>query len=227
MCISVTNIIGGLGEDDFSKQIKHQAIKYHSKHLIVPLMPCIEGLPFDRCVMIDKTIKSVQVKTTQKEENGIISFDTSHNGNKRYTENEIDFFFLYYQNEDTGEEWRGLALPSECTTTTKISLGTTFNNTIKQADDYDFDTRFNELIETGTIEPIDVFENTNKDVPYVEEEICANSPDLNDDNTFYSLFAYYDFVLPNMAKGLKISEKVLQQYHTAYISRTTENKSTT
>ena len=225
MCVSITSIQGCVGEAECKKQLLLKALAYEKQYEIIPSSPDIEGAPYDLSFSIrekDGTRHDkyrVQVKTTFKIDGGEISFGTSRKSGKRYSEEEIDFLFLYYYNAETKEEWRGLALPSECTTKTHIAYNPLLSSAKRQATDFDFDFRFTELIETGTIEPVCISQDDTEypDIPEEENELAAL--DLNDDDVFFSLLSKYGYILDDIANALKMDKKIFMQYHAAYINR--------
>ena len=124
---------------------------YMPDHLIIPLITLREGAPFDQGIVIDKKFYKVQVKTTEKIENGCMTFTTSHKNGQKYTPEEVDLFLLHYLGQPS---WYGLALPSECGLTTRIYTRATNRDSSYNAEDFDFFKRIRELAETGSVLPI-------------------------------------------------------------------------
>lgn len=215
MCVSRTSLRGAIGEAEFEKQILLKADEFYGTHEIILLKPTVEGAPFDRTVLINGKTYRFQVKTTFKFNKNKLVFDTSHSG-KCYNEKEIDFFFLYHRNPVTKEEWWGIALPSECLTKTTFTYGEIPGDNVRLSRDYDFDQRFYELLETGTILPIPELEDTE-----FEEygDIPSEPLDLTDENTFFSLLNQYGYNLDAAAHALHMTPKAFMKYHTRHVGQ--------
>lgn len=227
MCISKTSLKGALGEAAFADEILAKATIYFDEYSIVPLKVYVEGMPYDHTVTIgrkapdgtitDEKILKVQVKTTTQVRKGKLFFNTVHNNGNPYTEDEVSFLVLCYRNPRTGERWFGLTLPSECTTKTVVAYQVRPTAAEKDLDRYDFSTRFNELLETGTITPI--VQGPEEPVDILPDDEFVDTPDLEDDNTFITLMARYDYKLDDMARGLHMDPKVFRKYHRDYVNR--------
>ena len=177
-------------------------------HSIIPTVTLREGMPFDLGVFIDGKGYRFQVKSTQSiSSNGRMTFSTCKDNGKSYTDKDIDFFLLYC----VKPEWYGLALLSECKKTTYIYDHPTKRGHSYQADQFDFQLRFRELAETGTIQPI---EHTTKKMKIPKEPEPAAGY-FKKPATYVELFnilAEYNYILDDIATAKGVSVPTLERW---------------
>ena len=234
---SKKSLQGAIGEALFNAEILCKAEIFYDDYDIVAKKYPYEGGPYDYTLYVTdrhwtqprKPLEyRIQVKSTYKVTNRRLVFNTNHNGGKRYTENEIDFFFFCYRNLHTKEVWYGLALPSECTTTTIFAYNKAPTGREKSIDDYDYDIRFDELIRNGYIKKIsdnvvqDETEDDNSEL-YDEEFDYPEFKDLNDSETFQNLLSFCEYDLDRCRKIVKMNKKTFMEYYYNFVGKTSSN----
>lgn len=130
------------------------AISEFVKRGIPVFTPFGQNSPVDMLVYINKKFIKIQVKTTEEIKRGKMIFDICRtNGftgeNKKYTEDEVDYFFLYCVEND----FKGLISFEELNPryTLCIRCDKTKNGQVKginNAENYQFDNRMELLLET-------------------------------------------------------------------------------
>ncbi len=206
LCVSKTSIIGAIGESEFQKQVYWWAQELYDTHKISISIPNIEGEAYDCVIHIDGRPYRAQVKTTLKRNNKI-TFGTSHNG-RPYTSDEVDLLLLYYYDKRKHEEWWGLVLPSECST----SFTTEYED-----NEYNFDIRFPKMIKEKKIEPVYtkagyVSKNTG-----IISELIPVWPD--DPEAIDEIVSYYEWDWQTIQSVYNFSDEELEYYKNNYVAQ--------
>lgn len=154
---------GNLGEQKVQDRLSDIRYQYRHQHKIAITKPIMEQEPFDIGLYIDGKSYSCQTKTaTNVSPKGSMTFDTCKRDGQAYKPGEIDFFILYC----IENKWFGIALPSECKTSTEIWLHRNPSEVLRVAQDFDFERRLCELMTEKEIMPLMFKEKTGSE-PYV------------------------------------------------------------
>lgn len=163
LCKSARDI-GKKGETAVRDKISDMRLYYSEQgHLLITMTVDTENEPFDMGLSIDyERPWRVQVKATEYvSSDGSMVFDTCKKDGQAYNPGEIDFFVLYCLEN----KWFGIALPSECKTSTEIWLHRNPSEVLRVAQDFNFERRLHELITEKEITPL-ILKEKSTSTPY-------------------------------------------------------------
>ena len=210
---------GDTGESKVLHAINRLRVQY-PEHRIFPAIIMCSGPPYDIGIDIDHQYYRGQVKSTLNvTDKGRMVFDTSRNEKDKdgmshrvpYTKDDIDFFLLYCDNDDDGQEWLGIALLEECNlSTTVCKHGKMFKGS-RRAEDMDFDKRIRELIENKCIAPLPAYTEIELVEPE-EPEPVRILPKPESDSEFFNLMAEHGWDDALLASDYNISEATVQKW---------------
>ena len=215
---------GDLGESKILYELNRLRTKYPD-HRIFPALIMVSNPPYDIGIDIDHHYYRGQVKTTGTiTEKGRMRFDTSRHEKAEdgsihkvpYTEDDIDFFLLYCEDDGTGEEWTGIALLKECNLSTTIcKYGKLLKNS-RRATDMDFQKRMRELIENKSITPLQSYpEIMETEIPEIKvPESTIKKPS---ETELFNLICEYGGMLECLAEDLRVTVPTIERWRDEYM----------